>query len=141
MSVSTQSVLQQERSPAHGSLVGTHAPVVSHRRVVVLQTPVQHSAFAAQVSPWARHQLWKEQRPPRQTWLQQLLQASPSAEQPALPAHLPAVQTPEQQATGEVQAAPRPAQTWAVEQVRVAGSQESEQQSTAAAQAAPARLH
>jgi hypothetical protein len=48
-------VLQHERRPLHGSLVGTHEFTgPAHRCVPVSQMPSQQSPFAAQMSPPAR---------------------------------------------------------------------------------------
>jgi hypothetical protein len=52
--LATHSVSQQDRSPVHGSLVGTHIVSTSQRWVVGLQPPSQQSLFVSQMSPPAR---------------------------------------------------------------------------------------
>jgi hypothetical protein len=50
----THSVSQHDRSPVHGSFVGTHWVRTSQRCVVELQPPLQQSLFVSQMSPPAR---------------------------------------------------------------------------------------
>jgi hypothetical protein len=47
-------VSQQDRTPEHGSFVGTHIVSRSHRCVVVSHPPSQQSLFFSQMSPAAR---------------------------------------------------------------------------------------
>src|SRR5215468_5377908 len=80
---------QQLRAPENEQELPTvtQAPEPSQRCVLVLHRLLQQSALTLQRSPSARQLVWKKQRPPTQSPVQQLpfeLQLSPSVEQPPL---------------------------------------------------------
>jgi hypothetical protein len=139
-----QSVSQHERSPLHGSLVGTHWVSRSHLCVVGSHPPSQQSALVSQMSPPARQKLKKEQRPPMHVPEQQLppeLQTSPRVEQlPPSEVHVP-LHSLLQHSVFDVQAVPAGRHTVAVEHVLVPGSQKREQHSLDSAHVAPTDLH
>jgi hypothetical protein len=80
---------QQLRAPENEQELPTvtQAPEPSQRWVVVSQWLLQQSLLTLQRSPSARQAVWKKQRPPTQSRLQQLpfeAQLSPSVAQPPL---------------------------------------------------------